>query len=153
MSYCSLENDLKRLLRTTKNKIKIGSAATDHLTEVEAQAYINDEYGKLNEGLKSLGYIVPFTAGYTTIKIIEQNRAAYKIYVSLFPSNNPDGLPDAVHQWWKEAQTLWDGIVSGATVLEEKIQGVSCGLPRYDTPKPVFDKVGIQGIGDGEIED
>lgn len=153
MSYSSLENDLKRLLRTPKNKVKIGLAATDNLTESEAQAYINDEYGILNEGLKSLGYVVPLTGYNITIKVIEQNRAAYKIYISLFPTNNPDGLPDAVEQWRKEADKLWDDIVSGRITFTEKLQGtITSSLPLYEDPTPVFHTVGVQGIGAGEIE-
>ncbi|MFA4871318.1 MAG: hypothetical protein WC623_24175 [Pedobacter sp.] len=145
---------MKRILRVTKNKIKIGADTTDHLTEIEAQAYIDDEYGKINEGLSSLGYKVPLTINSTTIKIIEQNWAAYKIYVSLFPTNNPDGLPEAVNEWRKEAEKLWEKIESRQITFDTatKQGNITSSLPLYETPKPVFNKVGVSGIGDGEIE-
>jgi len=168
--YCRLEDDLKRLLRTPQNKIIIGNVNVDgiepSLTNGEAEEYIWDEDRIIDSELSNK-YIVPFTKctlapnkGFypPPIKQISQCRAAYNIYVSLFPANDPNELPAAVEYWRKRANELMEKLLAGTIDLTEFEQvavidesGSTPGLPAFTEIEPIFTDKGIAGIGGGII--
>jgi len=87
--------DLKRYLRSGQDKIKIGDADTDDLTEGELHSFIEDQEKILDEQIS----VEDFVLSDEVCRYIVIRWAAYEVYRSLYPRASVNEIPLAVQGW------------------------------------------------------
>ena len=114
MAYATLD-DIKRLLRTTKDRITFGTAASDHMTESDANSFISDVESAEIDAYLSPYYSTPLSGSHTIVKNISMYFSAYEIWLAIHGSNQTiDELPPTVREWRAKAERLRDLLIEQA---------------------------------------
>jgi len=159
MSTLNTLSDIKRILRTIEEKIKIstegpGDAANSNMSDADAEAFILEIE---NLVLAKISPYYDITATLTSsalaiIKFISGRLACYAIYSAIFQAGHSEKEPDGVTAWKIDATAELKELISNArngihlTGFTLKTSESALVPVRYNLPISVFKEKGIEGI-------
>lgn len=116
LAYCSLQ-DVKNILQTAQNIVRVGPADSDNLTEATIDEYIEDVERRIDAKI-AFKYSVPLAVPVDDIvNQITKYQAAYDIYTVLLVSRTAEVIPAAVKAWMNLADDLLTDVVEGRISL------------------------------------
>jgi hypothetical protein len=105
LSYGNVD-DVKRLLQVDKEKIKVGDAVEDDISEADFQSFVQDEEDRF------VGLLGTRTATASVGKYIVNHKAACAIYRSLYLRSG-GALPETLQKWEDDSDALLEAVQSG----------------------------------------
>ncbi len=137
---------VERILRIAYGNMQIGTAMTDSLGTGDVQAYIEDGERYINSLLEDTISSLPVSPVPNSLQFSSDYMGAYLLYCAVFSANKPGEVSDVVKSWKemvdKSIESYKNGYNSGDAGIAGKISFT-----------PIFKNRGVQGLGDGLLED
>ncbi len=147
ISYSTGTSTVERILRIAYGNLSIGTAMTDSLGTSDVRAYIEDAERYINSMLEDTVTSLPVSPATNSLQFASDYMGAYLLYSAVFSANKPGELADVVKSWKEMADQT---IASYKKGYNAPGQTNIAGKISFT---PVFKTRGIQGIGDGILED
>ncbi len=145
ISYSTGTSTVERILRIAYGPLSIGTAMTDSLGTSDIRAYIEDGERYINSMLEDTITSLPVSPVPNSLQFASDYMGSYLLYSAVFSANKPGELSDVVKSWKEMVDKT----------LESYKKGYSgdTNMAGYTTATAVFKTRGVQGIGDGILED
>lgn len=146
ISYSTGTQTVERILRIAYGNLSIGTAMTDSLGTSDVRAYIEDGERYINSILEDTISSIPVSPVPNSLKFSSDYMGAYLLYSAVFAANKPGELSDVVKSWKEMVDKTLESYKKGYNSGDANIAG-------KHSYTPIFKTRGIQGIGDGILED
>ena len=150
INYSTGTQTIERILRIAYGNLSIGTAMTDSLGTSDVRAYIEDGERYINSQLEDTVSSIPVSPAPNSLQFASDYMGAFLLYSAVFSANKPGELSDVVKSWKemvdKTIESYKKGYISGAS-------GDTSNMAGYTSATRIFKDRGVQGIGDGLLED
>lgn len=136
---------VERILRLAYGNLSIGTAFTDALGTSDIRSSIEDSERYIQGLLEDTISSVPNPAP-NSLSFASDYLGAYFAYTNIFAANKPNEPSEVVKSWKEMAEKMVETYKKGYSTGDANIAG-------KHTYTPIFKTRGIQGIGDGILED
>src|SRR4030065_2358501 len=140
---------VERILRLAYGSFSIGTSFIDSLGTKEKRAHVQDAerfiLGMLEDTISSIPSPAP-----NSLSFASDYLSAYLVYSNAFSANKPGEVSDVVKSWREMAEKAIEmykkGYLGG-------VGGDTSNVAAKISFTPIFGQRGIEGIGDGILED
>jgi hypothetical protein len=142
---------VKRVLRVSNNKIRIGDEPNDTMTTDDTNAYILDASrvidGTIRQSVKST--MIPLTGDYPEIQFAAPRITAYLIFKDLYQISRIENLPSGPRGWIAEAKEFLKQFIKNIDEGEYSELSPSTGAPSWVTAEKFFqNEIGVESVHD-----
>lgn len=146
MNYSTGTKSVERILRIYFGNITIGTAVTDSLGTADIRNYIEDGERYIDALLEDTISATPVSPVPQSLKFASDYMGAYLTHSGIFSANKPDEESPVVLSWKAMAEKAIESYKKGYSNGDANVAG-------YTTATSIFKTRGVQGIGDGILED
>ncbi len=147
MDYSTGTSSVERILRIAFGNLNIGTAMTDSIGTSDIRNYIEDGERYINALLEDTITNIPVNPVPNSLKFAADYMGAYLAHSGIFAANKPGEESVVVKAWREMAEKAISAYKLG---YNAEGQTNIAGKHFYT---PIFKERGVQGIGDGILED